>query len=425
MTATPPPRNGHRQWRPGSTSKPCFLPIPYSSCQSFSRSWEFSTKYSLKHKAFWTFKGCSVLQFLILISHILQLTKAMWFAAQTHWHITIYPKGLDEGSWRRKAAFLGVAVVSTFPSPLLPRHKKALTSVPSARWPVWAKDSTFSLVFVLQAWTFTIHKWDWFIRSSPSPSNEIRALVSVKCSWITNAVDIGIAKAGKEEFVHLANLLSISTGQALENKFPKENAFTVQALLFPHTEIARGSHQGSSSIEEALKQCSLLFALEGKAIIKASPRDALSLRRWTVINILSETVDLLSTPFPSLAALSEAMQQELTSLLTARLTPGTENQRRVTHPTFVSQLRPGCSLICVSLSPRFGRDGKQESIKRERTKCWAVSEIPLPGYSSSRPYTQLKPLKEVCWATEQLWKRSPHFTHPSARKIFQWKQILL
>lgn len=87
-----------------------------------------------------------------------------------------------------------------------------------------------------------------------------------------NVVGTGIAKAG-EEFVHLANILLITTGQALGN------AFTVQALLFLHRNRQRIPSRVFKRTEEALKQYSLLFALEKKAIIKASPTDALGLRR--------------------------------------------------------------------------------------------------------------------------------------------------
>lgn len=132
----------------------------------------------------------------MLISHILQLTKTTWFAAQALWHITTYPMGLDKECWRRKAACLGIAAVGIFPS-LCSQDTKNLWPLSTAGWPAWAKDSNFSWDFVLQAWTFTMDKQDWFILSYPSPSNEIRALVSVKCSWITNAVGIGIAKTGK------------------------------------------------------------------------------------------------------------------------------------------------------------------------------------------------------------------------------------
>lgn len=147
----------------------------------------------------------------------------------------------------------------------------------------------------------------------------------------------------------------------------------------------------------------MLLAVEGKVIFKASPRDVLSLRRGAVINTLSEMVGLLSTPFPSL-------QPWVGPCTRSSHSHQHRNQHRAAHPAFASLLRPGCSLVWVSPSQRFGRDGKQETIKWERIKCWAVPGIPLPGYTSSNPYTELKPLKEVGWATEQLWKQSPHFT---------------
>lgn len=168
----------------------------------------------------------------------------MWFAAPAQRRIITHPKVMDEG-WRRKPAFLGVAVVSIFPSLLLPRGKMPGLSAMQGGQPM-----ATSRGFVLWVQAFAICEGDGCIRSSPLPSNEIRAPLSVNCSWITNAVGIKIAEAGKEEFVHLAHVLSITTGQALENTFLEVNASSL--IISSHTVIARGSHQEPSEARKRL-----------------------------------------------------------------------------------------------------------------------------------------------------------------------------
>lgn len=198
-------------------------------------------------------------------------TTALWFAAQAHWHVTTYPKGLDNGWRRRTSAFLDVAVLSILPSHLS-KEGKCLACAP-AGWPTQAKDSQFSLVSVLWAWTLAIHGGDRCIRSSSLPGNEIRALVSVKCSWITNAVGIEIAEAGKE-FIHSLSTCIINHDRSSTGKYiSKAECFYCSSLIISsHRDSQRIPSRAFRSTKEALKQCFVLYALEGKVIIKASQR---------------------------------------------------------------------------------------------------------------------------------------------------------
>lgn len=177
---------------------------------------------ALQHNAFQTSKGHSATQFFTQISFMFsssQKSNVMRCPSTLMHHNS---PGMDKGWWRRKSTFLGVAVVSIFPSLLLPRGKMPglcamLDGPPRQRMAT-------SSGFVLWVQAFATCEGDGCIRSSPLPRNEIRALLSVNCSWITNTVGIKIAEAGKEEFIHLAHVLSITTGRALENTFLEVNA---------------------------------------------------------------------------------------------------------------------------------------------------------------------------------------------------------
>ena len=69
------------------------------------------------------------------------------------------------------------------------------------------------------------------------------------------------------------------------------------------------------------------------------------------MNILSETADLLSTPFPSLAALSRAMQQELSPhlLLSSHQGQGTSTG---SHTQRLCPIRDLGALSSVSACPK-------------------------------------------------------------------------
>lgn len=164
--------------------------------------------------------------------------------------------------------------------------------------------------------------------------------------------------------------------------------------FFTHRDSQRIPSRAFRSTKEALKQCFVLYALEGKVIIKASQRCSkpyeVSCNKYSAMSC-----GYAEHPIPRLR-------------LAVRLTLSPP-----AHPHTPSSFAwfKNWMLSPVSACPKGLKDGNKAALSEKENVEQCLRSL-CQATLSQRPYTA-KTFEGSLLATKRLWKHSPHFTHSS------------